>query len=177
MTTADKAAIAATGIAAVAAVASWASVWQSSRFQRRALEPRVNVQASELLAPSGDNQIRLRIQNTGGGFAQEAMFWIKEGDHVAMGGVPPYGALAPGEGVTVSTDLRPANSHETHVLVIWRYGTRTYAQAGAPSHRKSWSRRKWAFWGPKSNQAIVSRFFPSAGPAASWKLVGWSRVG
>jgi hypothetical protein len=93
-----------------------------------------------------------------------------------MGGLPPTGSLGPGKSVTMETGLIPVKGQRVvKAVVLWRYGTKTYAQAGAPSHRKKWSRRRWAFWAPKSNEKMVQRFFADAGPFASWQLVS-SRV-
>jgi hypothetical protein len=171
-TTADKAAVASAMAAAIAAAASWVAVLQSSRLQRRSLEPRLHIQVSEQLVPGGQNRILVRVENTGGGFAHEVLFWVREGAHIAMGGLPPHGSLGPGKGSTVRTALQPVRGRTSaEALVIWKYGTKVYAQAGAPAHRKSWSRRKWAFWAPKNSEKIVRRFFKDVGSAEDWRLV------
>ena len=162
-TTADKAAVATAATAAVAALASWASVLQVARLQRRALMPRLHIQVSEMVVRGGQNRIRARIENTGGGFAHEVWYWIREGGYVALSGLPPYGSLGHGQGSTIKTELQPVRDQRlAEAVVIWKYGTKVYAQSGAPAYRKSWSRRKWAFWAPKNNEEVVGRFFKDA---------------
>jgi hypothetical protein len=133
MTTGDEAAIAAAGAAAVAAVASWASVLQSARLQRRTLEPRLHIQVSEVMQRDAQNQIQVRVENTGGGFAQEVWFYVREGGAVCMSGLPPYGSLGPGQGVTIMTELVPVAP--TRRLARLRTG-RAGAGGGGPSGRR-----------------------------------------
>lgn len=134
--------------------------------------PRLSIQVSVPIVAGGGGQIRVRVENTGGGFASEVWFWVHEGNFVALGGLPPHGALGPGKGSTVKTQLQPTKGQQFgEALVIWKYGKKLYAQAGAPAHNKSWSRRKWALWAPKNNEEVVQRFFPNAGDIRSWHLV------
>lgn len=163
MSTADQAAIASAAAAAVAAVASWASVAQASRLQRRSIEPRLHIQVSIELDAAPGKRVKVRVENSGGGFAQEALFYVREGSRACVGGLPPHGSLGAGQGVTLVTGLEPVGD-KVEALVTWKYGAKVYAQAGAPAHRKSWSRRKWAFWAPKTSAEIAHRFFPDAPP-------------
>jgi hypothetical protein len=169
----DNATLAATCAAAVAAIASWAAVWQAGRWQRRQREPWLHIQVSQDL---GSGRIGVRVDNAGGGIAQEAVFWVCEGAHACTTGLPPYGSLAPGRSVSMLTRLQATpGTHHSFAAVICRSGPRIHAWDAGNRH-KSWRLNKWAFPKPGSSEAIVHRFYPDTPAIEDLRLVGYTNV-
>jgi hypothetical protein len=165
----EKAAVVSAIASAIAAVAAWAAVLQSTRWQRRQREPWLHVQVSQLLDLQ---RIRVRIDNSGGGIAQEAAFWVREGGAAATSGIPPHGSIAPGKGVTLMTGLQPTGDRFAEAVVICRSGPRVHAWDAAGRH-KSWRLNRWAFRKPGSNEQIVHRFYPQAPSIHTLRLAGY----
>jgi hypothetical protein len=154
MSTAEKAAVASAIASAVAAVAAWAAVRQAGRWQRRQLEPLLNIQVSEVIDVGF---IRIRVENTGGGFAREARLWVRQDPYACYTGVPPHGSVGPGAGVTLSTTMPPTKA-DVQGVVICRYGPRLFAWDVVGRHKR-WRFNRWALWQPSSDANAVRRFY------------------
>jgi hypothetical protein len=159
----------AAGAAAVAALASWASVAQSSRWQKRERQPELSIDLSQNL---DTNQIQIRVTNTGGGIAKGVNFWALEGSMICAGGLPPHATLAPGAGVTLSTSLIPVKgSRNVRAVVMCRGGDYMHAWTAAGIHRK-WPLRTLGFdrKAPSFNDQ-VRELYPDVGDPAAYTLV------
>jgi hypothetical protein len=98
---AEWAAVASAGLAAIAAAASWATVWQAQRNWRVQQRPRLHASWVEQ-----DDRVQLIITNLGGGYATQASFIVVSGNELCVGDIPPF-ALAPHAQVTLNTKLTP----------------------------------------------------------------------
>jgi hypothetical protein len=171
VSSAEKAAVASATASAVAALAAWAAVAQASRWQRRQREPWLHIQVSEMMGPA-QRVIRVRIDNSGAGIAQEALLWVREGPNAVASGVPPHGSIAPGHGVTLNTGLAPVAARSAEAVVVCRSGPRIHAWDAGGRH-KSWRLNRWAFPRPGSTERIIHRFYPHAPPIDELTLVGY----
>jgi hypothetical protein len=95
--------LAAVGLAATAALASWASVALGERSRRAALMPELVAQPIE---PAGRARTDFLIHNGGRGLARGCGFVFVVGDHYTMGHVSG-GFLRPGERAYVATTIPP----------------------------------------------------------------------
>lgn len=99
--TADVVQVAAPVLAAVAASASWAAVWQSRKAFKTSLLPQLDGYWDN----DSDASVRLEIHNTGGGVARDPYFYVIGEDRVAEGRIVKTGPLRPGQKQRLSTDL------------------------------------------------------------------------
>jgi hypothetical protein len=132
MTTTDLAALGTAGFAAVAAGASWASVWQTRRNWRDQQTPQITPSWTE-----PNNRVTLSFTNTGGGFATQTNFIVVSGRECCTGVVPPV-TLGPGIRVTLDTDITPLGAlHEVTgaVFCLDRLGT-WHAWSWAGDHER-----------------------------------------
>jgi hypothetical protein len=164
---ADWAAVSATA-AAIAALASWGAVMQTSRIQRRQLSPLLSIQAATII---DHGNVRIHVENSGGAIALGVWFWVREGAEVCVGGLPPHGSLAPGHGVTVLSALTSGDSEYQEAVVICRSGPRLHAWDAGGRH-KTWRLREPIRWLRKvSNETIVHRFYPQAPATEDLEMV------
>jgi hypothetical protein len=168
MTRTDWATLGSSIAAAIAAIAAWAAVIQSSRWQRRQRAPELNIQVSEIL---GSNvEIRVRIENSGGGFARQAYFWVREGPAVCASGVPPHGSLGAGQGVTVRPHMSRVGQPYVEAVVWCHFGRRIHAWDAGGRH-KSWILNAlWRKISRINDEGIVRRFYRDAPPVERWNL-------
>jgi hypothetical protein len=101
--------------AAIAALASWASVLQARRFAREASSPHLQIQ---MVVDSNSNTIGAVISNAGGGAARGVGVYLTHPPYYVHGAVG-HGFLFPGETREVWTQI-PATEAETDVLAFCR---------------------------------------------------------
>jgi hypothetical protein len=171
---AETAAVVSAFASAVAALAAWAAVAQAVRWQRRQREPWLTIDVSEML---GSGLIRVRIENTGGGVAQAAVFWVREGSEVCSSGIPPSGSLSPGGHIDFRPDLTPSESRLAEAVVICRFGRWIHAWDAAGRHKKWLLNAAWRKLRKSSNEVIVHRFYPHAPLIDQLRLVGFTIEG
>jgi hypothetical protein len=94
----------ATGLAAVAALASWAGVWQSQRVWKASFDPVLGVQAISRPHSEG-SAVTLDIHNFGQSPTRSTAFYAFSGTQRTFGVVPPGGVLKPGAEARLETDL------------------------------------------------------------------------
>jgi len=105
--TAEWAAVASAALAAFAAGASWASVWQNRRERLAAATPELHF---EVIYLTGEEpKVRLSIANNGGA-AKNVYFCIVIGSEVSYGHPQPTAFFRPGESRIVGTQLTPPPS-------------------------------------------------------------------
>lgn len=106
--------VAGPAIAALAAFASWASVWQARKLAHEASTPHLQVQ--KIVTMHGF--IGAVVTNAGGGAARGAGIYIAHPPYFAQGALG-HGFLFPGETRTALTDI-PVTEVETDALVLCR---------------------------------------------------------
>jgi len=102
-------------IAAIAAIASWASVWQARKLGRESTAPLLMIQ--KIINPS-DRTIGAIVTNAGGGAARGAGVYLAHPPYGVEGALG-HGFLYPGETRHVWTTI-PATDVETDVMVLCR---------------------------------------------------------
>lgn len=90
----------ATGLAAVAAVASWAAVRQSRQAFKSERMPLLEASWVE-----EDREVVLEIHNTGAGFARMPFFYVIGGSCEVHGYLTDGRPMPPGEGLRIRTEL------------------------------------------------------------------------
>jgi len=111
----EVALIASPSIAAVAALASWASVWQARKLAREDHAPLLMAQK---VVTAGTNTIGAVVTNAGGGPARGAGIYLAHPPHKVQGPLG-HGFLYPGQSRYVQTNI-PATEVETDVMVLCR---------------------------------------------------------
>lgn len=98
--------IVASACTALAALASWAAVWQARQMWRAGLLPHLQVQSlSRPLAFNGGARLTLEIHNVGGAAARTAHFVAFNDAQRCYGLVPPAGFMKPGGHARIITGL------------------------------------------------------------------------
>jgi hypothetical protein len=108
--------VAGPAIAAIAAIASWASVWQARRLARDAGMPHLMVQK---IKDANDGTVGSIITNAGGGPARGAGVWISHPPFCVKHSLG-HGFLYPGEVRRVWTNIPMQDSVETDVMAMCR---------------------------------------------------------
>jgi hypothetical protein len=111
----EVALVAAPVIAALAALASWASVWQARKLGREANAP--HLMAQKMAYPDGT--IGAVITNAGGGAARGAFVYLAHPPYYATSSLG-HGFLFPGETRHLRTNIPLVEGIETDVLVFCR---------------------------------------------------------
>lgn len=117
----DVALLAGTGLAAVAASASWASVWQARQALNAGVLPELHVQG---LSMGHENPLRETsrtmsyvVTNAGGGFAKGVLITFCHGDEYVTGFIGS-GFMKPGDTVTVHTPIVTAEVSGTVLGIV-----------------------------------------------------------
>lgn len=131
------------GAAAVAAAASWASVWQNRRERLAAQKPQLVIEVSEHF-PSG--KIVVQLHNSGG-TARSVRFGVIEGAMIAYGTPQPTGIVQGGESRTIETELPPTPRREAKgwvsgVDLAARYVYVTSTKGEQKRYRLRWPHKK-----------------------------------
>ena len=109
--------IAGPAIAAIAALASWASVWQARKLGREATAPHLQVQK---VVQSYNGTIGAVITNAGGGAARGVGIYLTYPPYFVAGPIG-HGFLYPGETRVVWTQIPNTDPpEETDVMVLCR---------------------------------------------------------
>jgi hypothetical protein len=108
--------VAGPAIAALAALASWASVWQSRKLARESSAPLLMAQK---IVNASDNTIGAVVTNAGGGAARGAGIYISYPPYVVQGALG-HGFLYPGEKRQVLTNIPAGDGVETDILLLCR---------------------------------------------------------
>jgi hypothetical protein len=142
MHAAEYAAVASAGLAAVAAAASWSSVWQNRRERVAAQRPDLIIEVSEHL-PS--HKIFVQIHNNGG-TARGVRFCVIEGNFAAYGTPHPTGILRSGESRRIEADLPPTQDRTARgwisgVDVAARHVYATTTKGQQKRYRLKWMRK------------------------------------
>jgi hypothetical protein len=111
----EVALVAGPAIAAIAAIASWASVWQSRKLARESSTPHLQAQK---IVNAADDTIGAVVTNAGGGAARGAGIYLSHPPFYVQGPIG-HGFLFPGETRYVHTPI-PVSDVETDVLVLCR---------------------------------------------------------
>lgn len=109
----EWAAVGSAAFAAIAAGASWWSVWQNRRERLAAQRPELIIEMSVHL-PS--NKVLAQIHNNGG-TARSVRFCVIEGSFMAYGTPQPTGIFQSGESRTIETDLPPTKDRAAKAWV------------------------------------------------------------
>jgi hypothetical protein len=139
----EWAAVGSAAFAAVAAGASWSSVWQSRRERLAAQRPELIIEVS-VHVPS--NKIVAQIHNNGG-TARSVRFCVVEGSFMAYGTPLPTGIFQSGESRTIGTDLPPTEDRAAKAWVSGidpeaRYVYATTSKGKQKRYRLGWPRRE-----------------------------------
>jgi hypothetical protein len=129
--------------AAVAAGASWASVWQNRRERLAAERPELIIEVS---VHSPSNKIVAQIHNNGA-TARSVRFCVIEGSFMAYGTPLPTGIFKSGESRTIETELPLSESREAKAWVSGvdleaRYVYVMTSKGKQKRYRLRWPRRK-----------------------------------
>jgi hypothetical protein len=102
----DLATLVTAGFAAVAAIASWASVLQTRRERVAAQTPDVHI---EVVQAIGANQRNVRVELVNaGGLAKAVKFAVLVDNQLATGHPPPIPTFKPGESRIIETGITPS---------------------------------------------------------------------
>jgi hypothetical protein len=167
-TTTQWAQIAAPGLTAVAACASWAAVIQSRKAFKASLTPRLDGHA----APDHDGGIVLEVHNTGAGFARAPYLIVARGDRKVVERVAD-GPLRPGKSARFHTQL-PVEAESraiTGVMFCLDAADRWHVWSWDGRHRRL---RRWPWQAqPRLDPAKALRLmYPQAEPAGLTKTPG-----
>jgi len=155
--TAEWAAVGSAGFAAIAACASWASVWQNRRDRIAARTPDLHIEVQRML---GSGIIRLHVSNHGGA-AKKVRFLVIEGGDVAYGHPAPTATFQSGESRLIETGLSASGQKTVRGFVAYcdMSGQRYYActvSGGKMSFRlKGWRRDRKI-----SDQVLAKKLYP-----------------
>jgi hypothetical protein len=139
----EWAAVGSAAFAAVAAGASWSSVWQNRRERLAAQRPELIIEVS-VRVPS--NKIVAQIHNNGG-TARSVRFCVIEGSVMAYGTPLPTGIFQSGESRTIETTLpvtedRAAKAWVSGVDPEARYVYVTTSKGKQKRYRLRWPHKK-----------------------------------
>ena len=149
MSTADIAALGTAVFAAVAAGASWASVWQNRKDRIAASQPYMTI---DLIVVGDSNRVRVHLTNAGAGIARGVEFAVAAPATGQMSYGPPHPAplFKPGESRIIETGISGDRDTEligfvqcyditgTDVLAWWPNGShRKYRIGRDPSSAQS----------------------------------------
>jgi hypothetical protein len=143
MNATEWAAVGSAALAALAAGASWASVWQNRRERMVAQRPELIIEVS-LHIPS--NKIVAQIHNNGG-TARSVRFCVLEGPFMAYGTPKPTGIFQSGESRTIETTLPPTEDRAARAWVSGvdpeaRYVYVTTSKGKQRRYRLRWPHKK-----------------------------------
>ena len=113
----EATALLSTGLAAVAATASWASVIQSRKSLKESVLPDLHVIAQRV-EPSGPvygmgqgvTSVQFDVYNAGGGIAKGALYLLVHGMEYVVGFTAPM--VRPGETYRIRTDMTPMGADQ-----------------------------------------------------------------
>jgi hypothetical protein len=139
----EWAAVGSAAFAAIAAGASWSSVWQNRRERLAAQRPELIIEISVHL-PS--NKVLAQIHNNGG-TARSVRFCVIEGSFMAYGTPQPTGIFQSGESRTIETDLPPTKDRAAKAWVSGidpeaRYVYATTSKGKQKRYRLGWPHSK-----------------------------------
>jgi hypothetical protein len=146
--------------AAVAAAASWGTVWQGRRERLAAQTPDLHIHT---MFRAADRVIRVMLVNNGG-LARNVAFHIWEGSGVVSGIPGPTATFLPGESRLYDTDLKSIPDEATKAIVFCENldRSRVYARAEGQSVRvyrlKGWRRMRRPFVA----DTVVEEIYPGA---------------
>jgi hypothetical protein len=106
--------VASTALAAVAALAAWATVRQGQRVWRHSIEPHMSVQ---VLKSAVTHSTVMMVLNEGGGTARGVAFALVAGGKQVTDFIGD-GFVAPGAKVLINTDL--PEDDDAECVVMWR---------------------------------------------------------
>lgn len=112
--TASWATIVTATLAALAAAASWASVWQNRKQLRASLEPDLQI---VIEGGRGSDRIGMNIRNVGGGTAKRIVFMATLGDRLQCVGSLGIGFLPTGYGAHVVFTCSGAHLEDGDVAI------------------------------------------------------------
>lgn len=111
MSSADIATLITADFSALAALASWASVWQTRRERIAAQTPDLRIDVN-----SDQHQVMVDLHNDGG-TAKRVRFCVVVGDRIAFGTVRPVSTLVRGEVRGISTAIINQKVVAAHAFV------------------------------------------------------------
>lgn len=138
----DWAALGSAVMAAIAALAAWASVVQSRRLQLASVRPYLNGQLIQV----GSGPINFAVQNAGAGPARGPGFCIIVGEEYVRGYAGPNmgGFFKPGDSRTVKTDFSGGQATEPiGVLCCWDTAGNFHVFDLATGKMRTWKRPRW----------------------------------
>jgi len=149
--------IVATGFAAVAACASWASVWQTRRERLAAARPELHLEVQQGL---GTGVITLHITNNGG-TARKVRFCVIEGDQLIYGHPSPTAVFRPGESRLITTNAKASGEKTAKGFVsgVDMAGRRLYLST-VTSGRRVYHLKGWQAARDLSDQTIIDDLYP-----------------
>jgi hypothetical protein len=170
------AAVASAAFAAVAALASWAAVWQAREISLSTQLPKLHIVVSENI---DTGEIRVHIANDIGGLARDVAFAVVAGGQSCFGSLPPTAMLQPGDSATLVTPLR-TSSREIPAIVSCRDSLgRLHVWAVDGKHRV-WPRRRWLvrlpLGQPKGGDWVFQKFFPDAAAPSALPFLCYERI-
>lgn len=147
----------AAGFAAVAACASWASVWQNRRERLAAARPELHLEVQQSL---GTGAITLHITNNGGA-AKKVRFCVIEGDQFIYGHPFPTAVFRPGESRLLTTEANASGEKTAKGFVsgVDMAGRRLYLSAVAGGQRV-YRLTGWRAARDLSDQTIIDGLYP-----------------
>lgn len=112
----EAAAVLSTGLAALAAGASWRSVVLSQRVWRASVEPDLHLQ---VILDVANNRTTIVVYNAGGGIAKGAAFMLVGGASRSSGYLRD-GFVRPGDKLLVTSEVPATADDETECVVLYR---------------------------------------------------------
>jgi hypothetical protein len=148
--------VAGPAIAAIAAMASWATVWQARRLARESRAPLLMIQ--KIVDPQTQTMTAI-VTNAGGGAARGAGVLLSHPPYRAEGNLG-HGFIYPGQARRVWTNI-PATEVDTDVMAVCRDGEGfPHYWTADEEHKvfKTWFRRRPH---PRGDVTVVfSEFYP-----------------
>jgi hypothetical protein len=157
---ASWAAVAGAGLAAIAAAASWASVRQARRIFLANQMPDLELTILENL---DTHQIKIHVENHGGGAARRTRFCVVEGDNAAYGFLPPTTILRGGEGRTLRTPMVGVADRSAMGVVLCHDAAGRVRAWSVGGEEKRWS-LFWPWNRRLSDEKVFQRFYPGVDP-------------
>ncbi|HEV2923068.1 MAG TPA: hypothetical protein VGW98_03480 [Solirubrobacteraceae bacterium] len=158
MKTTDWATVGTAAFAAVAAGASWASVWQNRRERIAARTPAMALEPQYVEA---DDEVRLYIFSNGGP-AREVHFLLVSGAEVVAGIPRPTSLFRSGESRCLKTRLSKPETGTPPPSFIACYdisGKHFYAWSGSGEERV-YTQHRWQREPDVSDEALMKAFYP-----------------
>jgi hypothetical protein len=168
VTQAEWPTIVAAAFAAVAACASWASVWQGRRERLAAATPELHLEVQQGL---GTGNITLHITNNGG-TAKKVRFCVIEGDQWIYGHPSPTGVFRPGESRLITTSARASGQKTAKGFVsgVDMGGRRLYL-CTVTGGRRVYRTKGWRPARTLSDQTIIDELYPGAFDLKSMRFI------